>query len=107
MEIVSLNITGSYYYKPNSIKQINNTKKIHECIICKKSLNETSDELLNNNKNILNNDDILIGKCGHIYHENCINKWLEHNSTCPIDNIKWHLDRKVDTVTKLVLYEKK
>jgi hypothetical protein len=31
----------------------------------------------------------IIGKCKHIYHEHCINKWLLQSNKCPIDNLKF------------------
>lgn len=28
----------------------------------------------------------LLSECGHEYHDNCINKWLESESRCPVCN---------------------
>ena len=49
-------------YKPS--------KKIKEnrCSICLEDLN----------------DDIMTTSCGHTFHNNCINEWKNHASTCPI-----------------------
>lgn len=30
------------------------------------------------------NNDIILFKCGHYYHKNCITNWLDINNTCPI-----------------------
>ncbi len=43
---------------------------IHECSICFESIE--------------NNSEIKTLPCAHIYHDYCINKWLEQKSNCPI-----------------------
>lgn len=107
MEILKLDIVGSYSYKPDiEIISYDNdiTKYTKECIICKRTLMEPSYEMLSDNKNILNDNEIVIGKCGHIFHGDCLCKWLETSECCPIDKVKWSLNRIVDTTTKLVMY---
>lgn len=106
MEILKLDIVGSYHYKPDiEINSYSNDKSYcKECVICKKSLFEPSYEMVSNNANILNDNEIVIGKCGHIFHGDCLNKWLKNNDTCPIDKVKWCLHRIADTTTKLVVY---
>jgi hypothetical protein len=107
MEVLKLDIVGSYYYKPDiEITTYNSDDKSYckECVICKKSLFEPSYEMVSDNANILNDNEIVIGKCGHIFHQDCLNKWLGNNDTCPIDNVKWCLHRVADTTTKLVIY---
>jgi len=33
----------------------------------------------------MDNDKIrVLSKCKHIYHKNCIDKWVQKNNTCPI-----------------------
>jgi len=104
MEILKLDVVGSYSYKPDieiaSYKEENLTK---ECIICKRSLYEPSYEMVSDNKNILNDMEIVIGKCGHIFHGDCLNKWLETCNTCPIDKVKWCLNRVANKTTSLVV----
>ena len=41
----------------------------HDCSICLEKIN-------NNNKKILN--------CNHIFHENCVNTWLQDTPNCPL-----------------------
>lgn len=107
MEVLKLDIVGTYSYKPD-IDVIsydgNVCQCIKECIICKRNLMEPSYEMLSDNKNISNENEILIGKCGHVFHGDCLCKWLETSECCPIDKVKWCLHRAVDTTTKLVMY---
>lgn len=108
MEILKLDIIGSYSYKPDieiASYEGESAKYIKECIICKRGLMEPSYETLSDNKNIMNEEDILIGKCGHMFHGDCLTKWLKTSECCPIDKVKWCLHRVADTTTKLVLYE--
>ena len=107
MEVLKLDIVGSYYYKPD-IEIIsyggNVSQYTKECVICKRSLLEPSYEMVSDNKNISNDNEILIGKCGHIFHGDCLCKWLKTSECCPIDKVKWSLHRVADTTTKLVMY---
>ncbi len=106
MEIFKIDIIGSYSYK-SDIENISYNKDesiIKECVICKRSLFESSYETISNNKNLLNETEIIIGKCGHIFHEDCICNWLKTSEICPIDKVKWCVHRTADTTTKLVVY---
>lgn len=108
MEILKLDIVGTYSYKPdmNIVSyDSNDFQHTKECIICKRGLMEPSYEMLSDNKNISTDNDILIGKCGHMFHGDCLCKWLEKSECCPIDNVKWCFHRVVDTTTKLVMYD--
>lgn len=107
MEVLKLDIVGSYLYKPDieiATYNENNSQYTKECIICKRTLLEPSYEIISDNKNILNDNDILIGKCGHIFHGNCLCNWLKTSECCPVDKVKWCLHRVADTTTKLVMY---
>lgn len=109
MEVLKLDIVGSYLYCPDieiiTYEGDNNIKYTKECIICKRSLLEPSYEILSDNKNISNSNEILIGKCGHVFHGDCLCKWLKTSECCPIDKVKWCLHRVADTTTKLVTYD--
>lgn len=107
MEVLKLDIVGSYSYKPDieiASYNGNNTQYTKECVICKRSLLESSYETISDNKNISNDNEILIGKCGHVFHGDCLCKWLKTSECCPIDKVKWCLHRVADTTTKLVMY---
>jgi hypothetical protein len=107
MEILKLDIIGSFSYKPDIEISTYEKNNIYckECIICKRLLIEPSYETISDNKNISNNNNIVIGKCGHIFHEDCLCRWLKTSECCPIDKVKWCLHRIADTTTKLIILD--
>ena len=107
MEVLKLDIVGSYSYKPDIdivLYDGDSMQYAKECIICKRNLMEPSYEMISDNKNITNDNDILIGKCGHIFHSDCLCEWLKTSECCPIDKVRWCFHRVADTTTKLVMY---
>jgi hypothetical protein len=112
MEIIKLNATGYYFYCPdlqieNYDKHLNKKKLLNECAICKRFILEPSYDSITNSHNIVQESDITIGKCGHMFHSDCINSWLKTNNTCPIDKVAWQTFRIADSFTKLVLKDEK
>ncbi len=105
MRIVSANIVGYYSYKPDiEIVYYGEKQEVSkECVICKRQLFEPSYDTVSDNKNIFRETEILIGKCGHLFHGDCMGKWLETSHDCPIDKQKWCVHRIADTTTKLEL----
>lgn len=51
-----------------------------ECTICRKSLNSNS--IYADEKGF--NSILSKGLCGHMYHKECIDIWLNTNTKCPI-----------------------
>jgi len=82
IENILIQIRKKYIYDDNlRIKRINKCKKdvynplnfsqTQICSICQNSFTY--------------NENILILPCKHIFHFQCIDKWIEKNNTCPID----------------------
>lgn len=70
--------------KINDIKLITSwtyiCDKNTDCTICRQSLN--CDSLYAIEKGI--SSTLRTGKCGHIFHTECIDPWLKTNKKCPI-----------------------
>ena len=52
------------------VNKQNNEKNYKECVICL--------------ENMIYDEDLIIINCSHIYHKECIQKWLNRNSICPL-----------------------
>jgi hypothetical protein len=114
LSILKADIVGYYLFKPDfEIKSYSDEKDANklktdnletECVICKRSIYEPSYEHITDNSKLQEDPQIIIGKCGHIYHNDCMTKWLSTgNKTCPIDKVEWQTYRVADSITKLVL----
>lgn len=114
LSILKADIVGYYLFKPDfEIKNYSDEKDADklktdksetECVICKRSIYEPSYEHITDNSKLQEDPQIIIGKCGHIYHNDCMTKWLSTgNKTCPIDKVEWQTYRVADSITKLVL----
>jgi RING-box protein 1 len=40
------------------------------------------------------NCNVVIGECGHAYHEHCLNEWFKTRRVCPLDNKVWQVKIK-------------
>ena len=66
-----------------------------KCAICQNPLIIPSVEELNKGKLKCN---VLLGKCNHAFHAECINTWIQKGSvTCPIDRTPWALSKELDS----------
>ena len=108
LSIVKADFIGYYSFKPDfeikSYSEKDTDKSKTECVICKRSIYEPSYEHITDNSKLQEEPQLIIGKCGHIYHNDCMTKWLSSgNRTCPIDKVEWQTYRVADSITKLVL----
>lgn len=61
------------------------------CAICRNKLTETSIEQQAQG-NYDTNNIIVIGMCGHGYHEDCISRWTQKHNNCPTCQKEWIVD---------------
>jgi E3 ubiquitin-protein ligase RBX1 len=70
---------------------------IDRCAICRNSLNEPSIDFLLNSKESFINTHIIyfiaLGQCGHIFHLDCVERWLFENEKCPLCVKAWFYEK--------------
>lgn len=71
IKINNMNIISSWSYVSD---------KNTDCTICRQSINSNSIYAIE--KGI--GSEISVGKCGHLFHNECITPWLHTNKRCPI-----------------------
>ena len=45
----------------------------------------------------VDDNNIVIGNCGHAFHSGCINTWLVQNTTCPLCCETWSIFKEPTT----------
>ena len=71
IKINKMNIISSWTYVSD---------KNTDCTICRQSIN--TDSIYAIEKGF--KSQVCVGKCGHIFHTECIKPWLMSNKRCPI-----------------------
>nr|UXY88012.1 ring-box protein 1 [Cryptomonas curvata] len=71
---------------------------VDRCAICRNNLNEPSIDFqtIKLTESIIHTDDayfIVLGKCGHIFHLDCVEKWLFENQKCPLCVRIWYYEK--------------
>ena len=70
--------SNDYNYDDNNDENMiiyqNKITSLNECIICLEDMKY--------------NEDLILVKCSHIYHKECLEKWMVRRSVCPLCNIK-------------------
>tara|TARA_B100001989_G_C24517941_1_gene454227 strand:+ start:1154 stop:1459 length:306 start_codon:yes stop_codon:yes gene_type:complete len=65
------------------------------CPLCHKDLMDATQEEIQK-KNITSK--LVVGKCNHAIHENCMNNWKKQgNNFCPIDSTTWIEKDNIDS----------
>ena len=62
------------------------------CAICRNNLHEPSIEYQASGE-ATNEDGLRVswGACGHVYHHDCVSKWLRTRSNCPMCSKEWEV----------------
>lgn len=75
--------------------------KTPDCALCRNPLVAPSPQEISNikSKSVVDIDGkILKGKCGCMFHQDCIDKVLKNGTTfCPIDKTKWEISETIKT----------
>lgn len=66
------------------------TSKNKDCI-CNKSLHIPTENEMNNK--LINRDNIIFGECGHAFHRECINEYINKNNICPNDRLDFTIKK--------------
>jgi RING-box protein 1 len=64
------------------------------CAICRNSLQSPSIEYQSNpNSCDKSGLSICLGVCNHVYHLDCIQRWIKTRNVCPLCNAEWEISK--------------
>lgn len=61
-----------------------------ECTICRNNLNEDSHTYQAKGLSSF----VVIGECGHAFHQECLENWIKINPICPVCTLPWKFKEK-------------
>ncbi len=79
--MIEENQNKDFSYIELTAEETKNIPDSFECCICLEEKNILHNE---NNQNNESKTKLIKLSCNHIFHEKCIKKWLEKDSTCPL-----------------------
>lgn len=75
--------------------------KMDTCAVCRNKLDEPSIEYQANPSIGDSGLSISYGMCGHVFHTDCIMRWLKTRQVCPLCNKDWDVTK----IDRIVGYE--
>lgn len=64
------------------------------CAVCRNSLHEPSIEYQANPDTVAQDGlKVAWGQCGHVYHLDCVSRWLKTRSNCPLCCKEWEFTK--------------
>lgn len=79
VELLSWSPVAVYNYDVNTNK----------CELCKNDLINKCTTCLESKECLKTSCSVIQGKCNHVYHAHCLNKWHKNCDSCPKDSLKW------------------
>ena len=71
-----------------NFKNNSNVDDSESIIIYKNKQNDNFKECIICLEDMKYNEKLILVKCSHIYHKECLEKWIKKNNVCPLCDIK-------------------
>jgi hypothetical protein len=94
INIEKIDIVASWNFTGDSIDELNP----HNCKICRRALVAPSlqEIQLNKSNSVVIEGRLSKGICGHIFHEDCINRSVKSGGgSCPNCNVRWQTAKNI------------